>query len=295
VTRTEEPSAASSVSAASPERLHLQRVTENTVVAIDPRLVSNAAAVVVGDFVVVVDVGMRPYASRLFRAALEEGFQRPVKFVCVTHYHADHTFGLQAFKDATVFASRQIVDTLAQSPDWSPEARARWKQDDPEGGEWLDEVEFVQPQLLFQQALDIVGGDDLVEFYHSGGHTSCSVYGYYPREKVLLAGDLIFAGRFPFAGDASTDPETWMSTLRTWLELDIEQVIPGHGPVSGKDEIAKQLEFLEILKRNTLQAIKAGGGHRDIVMPTVYPPAAEDEWFAGRTLERSYTYYRSKA
>ena len=78
--------------------LALQRVTESTVAAIDPRLVSNAAAVVLGDFVVVVDAGMRPYASRLLREALEDTFQRPVKFVCVTHYHADHTFGLRTFQ-----------------------------------------------------------------------------------------------------------------------------------------------------------------------------------------------------
>ncbi len=274
--------------------VHLQRVTENTVAAIDPRLVSNAAAVVLGDFVVAVDAGMRPYASRLFRAALEETFQRPVKFVCVTHYHADHTFGLRSFEDVVLFASGQIADTLGQSPDWSPEARERWKQDDPDGGAWLDEVELVMPQLLFQQKLEIVGGGDLVEFHHRGGHTSCSVYGYYPRERVLLAGDLIFAGRFPFAGDETTDPETWMSILRTWLEMDIEHVIPGHGPVSGMDEISRQLEFFEILKRNTLQAIRTGEDHRDIVLPTVYPPAAEDEWFTGKTLERWYTYYRSR-
>ena len=275
--------------------VQLQRVSESTVAAIDPRLVSNAAAVVLGDFIVAVDVGMRPYASALFRAALEETFQRPVKFVCVTHYHADHTFGLRPFKDVTLFASRQIVDTFAQSPDWSPEARARWKRDDPEGGEWLDEVEFVRPQLLFQQELEIAGGDDLVEFHHSGGHTSCSVYGYYPREKVLLAGDLIFAGRFPFAGDGTADPEAWMSTLKTWLEMDIEHVIPGHGPVSDVGEIGRQLEFFEILKRNTLQAIKAGGDHRDIILPTVYPPSAEDGWFVAKTLERCYAYYRSRA
>ena len=96
-------------------------------------------------------------------------FQRPVKFVCVTHYHADHTFGLRTFTDVTLFASAKIIDTLAQSPDWSPEARARWKRDDPDGGEWLDEVEFAQPQLLFHRRLDIVSGDDLVEFHHSGG------------------------------------------------------------------------------------------------------------------------------
>jgi hypothetical protein len=77
--------------------------------------------------------------------------------------------------------------------------------------------------------------------------------------------------------------------------MDIEQVIPGHGPVSGKDEIAKQLEFFEILKRNTLRAIEPGGDYRDIVLPTVYPPAAEDEWFTGRTLEHWYTYYRGEA
>ena len=273
----------------------LLRVTESTVAAIDPRLVSNAAAVVLDDFVVAVDAGMRPHASRLFRAALEETFQRSVKFVCVTHYHADHTFGLQTFKDATVFASRRIVDTLGQSPDWSPEARQRWKQDDPDGGEWLDEVELVMPQILFQRKLEIAGGDDVVEFHHSGGHTSCSVYGYYPREKVLLAGDLIFAGGFPFAGDETTDPEIWISTLKTLLEMDIEHVIPGHGPVSGAAEIGRQLEFFEILKRNTLQAIKAGGDHRDIVPPTVYPPAAEDEWFMAKTLERWYEYYRGGA
>jgi glyoxylase-like metal-dependent hydrolase (beta-lactamase superfamily II) len=275
--------------------IRLQQVTENTVAAIDPRLVSNAAAVIMDDFIVAVDVGMRPDASRLFRATLEETFQRPVKFVCVTHYHADHTFGLRPFKDVTLFASRQIVDTFAQSPDWNPDARERWKQNDPDGGEWLDEVEFVLPQLLFQQGLDIAGGDDLVEFHHSGGHTSCSVYGYYPREKVLLAGDLIFSGRFPFAGDGTADPEAWMSTLRTWLEMEIEHVIPGHGPVSDADEIARQLEFFEILKRNTLQAITADGDHRDIVLPTVYPSIAEDEWFTGRTLERWYAYYRSMA
>ena len=166
---------------------------------------------------------------------------------------------------------------------------------DPEGGEWLDEVEFVQPQLLFHRRLYIVSGGDLVEFHHSGGHTSCSVYGYYPREKVLLAGDLIFAGRFPFAGDSTVDPEAWMSTLKTWLEMEIEHVIPGLGPVSGMDEIGKQLEFCEILKRNTLQAIKAGRDPLDIVLPPIYPPAAEDEWFTGETLERWYTYYRSRA
>lgn len=271
----------------------LQRVTESTVAAIDPRLRSNAAAVIFEDFIVAVDVGMRPYAARLFREALESTYRRPVRFACVTHCHPDHTFGLQTFKDVTIFGSRRLADALERSPDWSPEARARWKQEDPEGGEWLDEVELVLPSLRFDGRVDIVNNGRLVEFRHTGGHTDCSVYGYLPDEKVLFAGDLIFAGGFPFAGDPTADPEVWMATLRTWMSMAIDHVIPGHGPVSGPGEIVRQLEFFETLKQNTVKAIEAGRGCGDIVLPSTYP-IGDKVWFAEKTAQRWHAYYRGR-
>lgn len=270
--------------------LVLQRVSESTVAVIDPRLTSNAAAVVLDDFIVAVDAGMRPYVARLFRAALEETFSRPVRCLCVTHHHADHTFGLAAFKDVAVFASAQIAGALERSPARSPEALAAWKANDPDGGGWLDEVEPVMPSLLFHGRMDVAANGRRVEFRHAGGHTSCSVYGYLPDEKVLLAGDLIFAGMFPFAGDETADPEIWMATLRSWLDLGIEHVIPGHGPVCGPEEIAKHLELFEVLKRNTLEALAAGRGPADIVMPSVYP-AGDEHGFVAGTLERWHSYY----
>jgi cyclase len=267
----------------------LQRVTQSTVAAIDPRLQSNAAAVILDDFIVAVDVGMRPYASRLFREALESGYGRPVRFACVTHCHADHTFGLRPFEDVTIFGSRRLADALERSADWSPEERARRKQDDSEGG-WLGEVELVLPSLRFDGRMDIVNKGRRVEFCHSGGHTDCSVYGYLADEKVLLAGDLIFAGGLPFAGDPTADPEVWMATLRAWTSMAIDHVIPGHGPVSGPDEIVRQLEFFETLKRHTLEAIDAGLGCEEIVLPSVYP-VADKVWFAQNTAQRWHAYY----
>jgi glyoxylase-like metal-dependent hydrolase (beta-lactamase superfamily II) len=268
----------------------LQRVTQSTVAAIDPRLQSNAAAAVFEGFIVAVDVGMRPYAARLFREALESTYRRPVRFACVTHYHADHAFGLQAFKDVTLFGSRRLAEVLERSPDWSPEACARLKQDDPEGGEWLHEVELVVPSLRFDGRMDIVNKGRSVEFRHAGGHTDCSVYGFLPDEKVLFAGDLIFAGGFPFAGDPTMDPEVWMATLRTWTSMAIEHVIPGHGPVSGPGEIVRQLEFFETLKRNTIEAIEAGRDCEDIVLPSIYP-IGDKVWFAEKTVQRWHAYY----
>ncbi len=267
----------------------LQRVTQSTVAAIDSRLQSNAAAVIFDDFIVAVDVGMRPYASRLFREALESQFRRPVHFACITHCHADHTFGLQAFKDVTLFGSRRLADALERSPDWTPEESARRKLDDSEGG-WLGEVELVLPSLRFDGRMDIANRGRLVEFHHAGGHTDCLVYGYLPDEKVLFASDLIFAGGFPFAGDATADPEVWMATLRAWTSMAIDHVIPGHGPVSGPGEIIRQLEFFETLKQNTLKAIEAGQGGEDIELPSVYP-VGDKVWFAEKTAQRWHAYY----
>jgi glyoxylase-like metal-dependent hydrolase (beta-lactamase superfamily II) len=271
--------------------MSLQRVTASTAAAIDPRLQSNAAAIVFEDFVVVVDAGMRPFASRLFRKTLEETYRRPVRFVCVTHKHGDHTFGLTAFKEVTVFGSRRLATALAESPDFAPDARAARKQMEPDGGAWLDEVELVLPELRFEDRMDVSFGGRTVEFHHSGGHTDCSTWGYLAEEKVLFSGDLIFSGMFPFAGDPTADPEVWMATLRLWKTMAIEHVIPGHGPVSGSEEIARQLEFLETLKQNTLAAIATDKGPEDILLPAMYP-IGDKPWFAEKTVQRWHEYYR---
>ena len=276
-------------------RIHLQHVTASTLVAIDERLFSNAAAVVLDDFIVAVDVGMRPYAGRLLRMALEEEYQRPVRFVCLTHYHADHAFGLRPFKDVALFGAFEIAETLKKSGEWSPEAFARRRRGEPDGGEWLDEVEFIVPTLLFRQRLDLTNRGRVVEFHHCGGHTRCSVYGYLPDEKVIFAGDLLFSEMFPFAGDISTDPEAWISTLRTWLCMDVDQVIPGHGPVAGVEEVERQLQFFEALKRNAIEAIQEGRDHTDIVVPATYPMPDEKRWVLEKTTQQWYSYYQRRS
>jgi glyoxylase-like metal-dependent hydrolase (beta-lactamase superfamily II) len=272
----------------------LQPVTPSTVAAVDPRLASNAAAVVFPDFLVAVDVGMRPTASRLFREALERSYRRPVKFVCVTHYHADHTFGLGPFKDCTVVASREILDALRRSPDWTPEGQLRFRVNDPEGGRWLAEVEQVLPSMLFEGTLTLADAGRRLELHSGGGHTRCSVWGYLPEERVLFAGDLIFAEQVPYAGDDTADPEVWIDTLRSWLTLEVDWVIPGHGPLREAAEIARQLRFLEELRANTLATLQEGGRPEDIVVPPVYDVVREP-WFVEKTRARWHAYYRSRS
>ena len=273
----------------------LQKVSGHTLAAIDKRLASNPAAILLEDYCVVVDAGMRPDTARLFRSALEETSHLPVRFLCVTHYHADHVFGLAPFKDVTLFGSARVMENMKRSPDWSSEALAKWKTNDPGAGEWLDQVEFILPTLLFEKRLDICNGGKTVEFHHSGGHTNCSVYGYFPEEAVLFAGDLLFAGKFPYAADDTCDPEAWIATLKTWLGMDILHVIPGHGPVTDLGEVRTALAFFESLKENTLLAIKQDRGYHEIQIPAVYPVGEKESGLMEKTRKRWFEYYAQGA
>lgn len=275
-----------------PIRFNLQPVGPNAIIATNEKLASNAAALLMDDFIVAVDATMRPDTSQTFRNMLEEQYHRPVKYLCVTHYHADHVFGLKSFKDVSMFASSLIAENMRQSPDWDPQSLAERKKNDPNSQEWLDEVEFIIPPLLFHQRMDLCGPNNTIEFYHSGGHTSCSVFGYAPKNGTLFAGDLIFAGRFPYAGDGTCDPEKWIATLKSWLNMEISRILPGHGPVTDINEIKLYLELFETLKANTLNTLDNGQTYHDIAVPAVYPLGERDQWFVDRTKKHWFEYYR---
>lgn len=276
-------------------QFEIGQVSPRTVAVIDGAPPSNAGAILLDDYIVAVDATMRPDTSLTFRSMLEGKYQRPVKYLCVTHYHGDHVFGLKSFRDVTIFASAGIVANMRRrmSADWSPQGMAARKETDPSAAEWIDDVEFIFPSVLLHQRMDIVNHDRHVEFHHAGGHTSCSVFGYYPEEKVLFAGDLIFAGHMPFAGDDTCNPEEWMAVLRTWLGWEIEHVIPGHGPVTGKAEIRKQLDFFESLKQATLDVIHAGKQPQDIPLPVTYTVREKDQWMLEITKKRWFEFYKT--
>jgi glyoxylase-like metal-dependent hydrolase (beta-lactamase superfamily II) len=276
----------------------LEQVSERTMAVIAPELRSNAGAVALDNFVVVIDPTMIPSAAGAFRQRLEEQFGLPVRFLLVTHYHADHVFGAAPFKDTCIIGSTELIANILERRDteWSPEAIERWKQNNPtEDTDWIDDVEILVPTLGFRDKLEIYDDDLVVALYHGGGHTNCSSYAYVPHEKVLFAGDLMFAKSFPYAGDPTCDPERWMGVFRDFLSLDFETLVPGHGPVVGRDEVEKHLAFFKALRDATQDAIRAGKSHETIKAPEFYESGEEHVWVKAATLERWYAFYKDQS
>ena len=250
---------------------HIKPITKKTVIGkttIGGRPQSNAGAIAFRDFIIAIDPSPEAHTAPIFRKAIEEHFNLPVKYLLVTHYHGDHTRGIEAFQDTIVIGAKQLYDQMKKDGKSFP------------------------PQLLFTDKLFIENDGSRVEFRYVGGHTICSSIAYFPEEKVIFLGDLLFADEFPWAGDASSNPDQWIAFFEEVLNLDFDHVVPGHGPLCDKVEIEKQLQLLKELRDNTLKALKEKKGPTEITRSTIYEKASESR--VTRTLQHFYDFYSKK-
>ncbi len=210
--------------------------------------ISNAGFVVTDDGVVVVDALGSPALAEELLAEIKKITLQPVRYVIVTHYHADHIYGLQTFKaaGATVLAHTEGRDylnseTAHQRLDASRVELAPWINANTHlvvADRWLD-----QPTTALK-----VGAYDF-QISHAGpAHTPEDLVVFVPQLGVLFAGDLFFQGRIPFIGQA--DSRLWIDSLARLMKYQPKVVIPGHGPVSTDPmaDMAMTRDYLQYLR-----------------------------------------------
>jgi glyoxylase-like metal-dependent hydrolase (beta-lactamase superfamily II) len=188
--------------------------------------------------VVVVDALGSPALARRLMAQIREITPMPVTHVIVTHYHADHMYGLQTFRDAGVkiIAQRAGLDYLN-----SETARQRLEVSRTDLAPWINADTRLVPadQWVDSDTNLNVGGTEFLIRHVGPAHTAEDLVVYIPSEKVLFAGDLMFRGRIPFVGQANS--KHWIEALDDLLKLDAAVVVPGHGPASR--EARKDMEL----------------------------------------------------
>jgi glyoxylase-like metal-dependent hydrolase (beta-lactamase superfamily II) len=216
---------------------------------------SNAGFVVTGDGVVVFDTLGTPALGRAMVAAIREVTAQPIRRVIVSHYHADHFYGLQAFKalGADVWAHRAATDYLA-----SGQAADRLAQRRVVLFPWVDEkTEIVPPDVRLEGDTDFRLGGLTFRVIHAGSaHSPEDVMLLVVEDRVLFAGDLLFAGRVPFVGNA--DSRGWLKAMDRMIAARPAVVIPGHGPAS--TDVARDLvltrDYLVDLRETMGRAVK---------------------------------------
>ena len=56
---------------------------------------------------------------------------------------------------------------------------------------------------------------------------------YIPKDKVLCTGDAIVNGAYNYTADANIT--NWPNVVRKAQKLDVQYVLPGHGPSGGRE------------------------------------------------------------
>jgi glyoxylase-like metal-dependent hydrolase (beta-lactamase superfamily II) len=203
---------------------------------------SNAGFVVTNEGVIVFDTLGTPALGKAMLAAIRAVTAKPVIRVIVSHYHADHFYGLQAFQDQgiEIWAHERGRDDLQ-----SDAAKQRLAERRQDLFPWVDErtrLVAANRWLAFADGKAIrfeSGGLHFRIIDSSGAHSPDDIMLFVEEDQVLFAGDLFFSGRIPFVGNA--DSRAWLGAMDRMLEVRPQVVIPGHGAASGHPQQDMQL------------------------------------------------------
>lgn len=215
--------------------------------------ISNAGFVITPAGVVVIDALGSPALAERLLAQIARLTPLPVTHLIVTHYHADHIYGLQTFRARGV---RVLAHQAARLYLNSDTAQLRLQASRSELAPWIDEdTRLVQADEWLNGDRDLTVGGVRFEIRAVGpAHTPEDLVVYLPSEKVLFAGDLVFRSRIPYVGQA--DSRHWIVALERLLSFDAGVVVPGHGPLSQQARQDMQLtrDYLVYLRKSMGQA-----------------------------------------
>jgi len=243
--------------------MELKKVSEHTYFVEGPPgtgtenegFMSNAGVVVTPEGVVVFDALGTPSLSFLLSRLIKTVTDKPIVKVVVSHYHADHIYGLQVLKNmgAEIIAPQGAKDYLS-----SDAAQARLNERRESLFPWVNENTFiVEPDVYIAKDSNFsLGGIDFEIILLGSTHSEGDMMLRVVPDQVLFSGDLVFEGRIPLV--AGSNPDEWLKRLNHLNTDSIKYVVPGHGEMSSNPKLALEFtrDYLKFLHDGMANAVE---------------------------------------
>jgi cyclase len=216
--------------------------------------VSNAGLIVGPEGCIVIDALFAPSMTRAFRDEIRRVTDKPVRLLINTHHHIDHTLGNILFPEAMILshanARREqqrvglgVLDLLR-----------------PRIPELIAETEGIQPRfpdVTFTDDLSLDFGGRAIRLLHLGpAHTIGDALVLLPAERLLFAGDVAFHYVTPLGLEGHIGG--WVDACDRVDGMEIDTIVPGHGPVAGKPELREMRGYLSTIREQARAAFDAG-------------------------------------
>lgn len=213
----------------------------------------NIVAQIGTEGILLVDAGSVAAHQPFIREALNSRSTKPVKYLVNTHWHQDHTTGNVPWGEAgaEIIAHENVAQRLKVAQD-IPFLDRHIAPLHEKG--WPTEI-FKDVKLLH------FNGEKIGILHLSAGHTDGDALVYFNNANVAHMGDLYFNGLYPYIGIESGGSIRGMIDVIGRVIGDMDEqtlVVPGHGPVSNKGELAIYLNMLTEIRNAILLMVNAG-------------------------------------
>jgi glyoxylase-like metal-dependent hydrolase (beta-lactamase superfamily II) len=224
---------------------------------------SNAGFIVTADGVVVFDALGTPSLGWALLSEIRRVTDKPIRYVVVSHYHADHIYGLQAFRDhtsAVIIGQDRASEYKLNDATSDERADARLQQRRSALAPWVNEhTRVVPPDIAFSEKVTIVlGGKQFILHYAGAAHSASDLMMMVQPDGVLFAGDIVQNSRIPFMNSDDVNTERWLKSLEEVDRLRPNFIIPGHGrPMAQAHQaIAFTTTYIEFIRGAMKEAVE---------------------------------------
>ena len=193
--------------------------------------------------------------------------KNPISSLVNTHANGDHCYGnseaVTRFEGLEIIASRATAEEMEDVP---PAMLAALNAAPGEVGDLFrgffgefqfDGIEVTMPDRTFSGRMEIDVAGRTVEFIEVGpAHTMGDTIVYVPEASTVYTGDILFVGGAPivWAGPLSN----WVAACDLMLSMDVETVVPGHGPITDRTGIGAVRDYLEVVDTEATGRFGAG-------------------------------------
>ncbi|MGH8227536.1 MAG: MBL fold metallo-hydrolase [Steroidobacteraceae bacterium] len=184
-----------------------------------------------------------------------------------THANPDHVLGNELVAGAEIISGRAAAEDISRmDPAGFVRMAQNWQQMG-DGGEFFHEtmgrrfdfsgVTIAPPTRTFEHELTLRVGDKEIRLVDLGpAHTRSDTIVHVPSDRTVFTGDILFSEASPIMWEGPV--QNWVDACEYLLSLDVETIVPGHGPISDKTAVRAQKSYFEYLRAEARRRYEAG-------------------------------------